>query len=110
MSPHICIGSGEDARNLERLKEVGVTHVLNCARQLNSAHPKEFVHGRLELEGEKKRRSLLRAACYLRVHAALPSARGLITQTTVFYFQYAYVDDSRLARRPAAAPREGRKR
>ncbi|CAN0024558.1 unnamed protein product, partial [Ectocarpus sp. 12 AP-2014] len=49
VSPHICIGAREDARNLEALKELGVTHILNCAKQLPSSHPREFVHARLEL-------------------------------------------------------------
>ena len=53
VTPHVCIGSREDARDLDRLKDVGVTHVLNCAKQLASAHPREFIHARLELEGEK---------------------------------------------------------
>lgn len=80
MTPHICIGSGEDARNLGRLKEVGVTHVLNCARQLSSAHPKDFIHARLELEGEKKRRSFLPGTCVrarLSLNAGLTTARAL---------------------------------
>lgn len=51
VSPHICIGTREDARNLEALKALGVTHVLNCAKQLPSSHPKEFVHARLDLVG-----------------------------------------------------------
>lgn len=51
VSPHICIGTREDAKDLEALKELGVTHVLNCAKQLPSSHPKEFVHARLELAG-----------------------------------------------------------
>ncbi|CAM9419843.1 unnamed protein product [Ectocarpus fasciculatus] len=49
VSPHICIGAREDAKNLEALKELGVTHILNCAKQLPSSHPREFVHARLEL-------------------------------------------------------------
>ncbi|CAM9859875.1 unnamed protein product, partial [Scytosiphon promiscuus] len=49
VSPHICIGAKEDAKDLPALKELGVTHVLNCAKQLPSSHPKEFVHARLEL-------------------------------------------------------------
>lgn len=51
MTPHICIGAREDAKNLQALKELGVTHVLNCAKQLPSSHPKEFVHARLEITG-----------------------------------------------------------
>lgn len=54
MSPHICIGGREDAKDVVRLKELGVTHVLNCAKQLPSAHPKDFVHERLEILGEGK--------------------------------------------------------
>lgn len=53
VTPHICIGGKEDARNLEHLKGMGVTHILNCALQLSSAHPKEFVHKRLEILGEE---------------------------------------------------------
>ncbi len=53
MSPHICIGAREDAKNLNALKELGVTHVLNCAKQLPSSHLKEFVHSRLEIVGER---------------------------------------------------------
>lgn len=51
VTPHICIGAREDAKNLQALKELGVTHVLNCAKQLPSSHPKEFVHARLEITG-----------------------------------------------------------
>lgn len=53
MSPHICIGAREDAKNLEALKELGVTHILNCAKQLPSSHSREFVHARLELAGQR---------------------------------------------------------
>eukprot|EP00752_Nemacystus_decipiens_P012738 g11282.t1 len=49
VTPHICIGAREDAKNLQALKELGVTHVLNCAKQLPSSYPKEFVHARLEI-------------------------------------------------------------
>lgn len=52
MSPHICIGTKENAKDLERLKEMGITHVLNCAKQLPSAHPREFVHEKLDITGE----------------------------------------------------------
>lgn len=55
MSPHVCIGAREDAKDAERLKEMGVTHVLNCAKQLPSAHPRDFVHQRLEIIGEGNR-------------------------------------------------------
>lgn len=52
MSPHICIGAREDAKDAARLKEIGVTHILNCAKQLSSAHLKEFVHEKLDILGE----------------------------------------------------------
>lgn len=53
VSPHICIGAREDAKNLKALKELGVTHILNCAKQLPSSYPREFVHARLELAGRR---------------------------------------------------------
>ncbi|CAM9377622.1 unnamed protein product, partial [Hapterophycus canaliculatus] len=37
VSPHVCIGAKEDAKDLSTLKELGVTHVLNCAKQLPSS-------------------------------------------------------------------------
>lgn len=52
VSPHICIGGREDSRDAARLKDLGVTHVLNCATQLHSAHRKDFVHEKLDIMGE----------------------------------------------------------
>ncbi|KAG5191040.1 protein-tyrosine phosphatase-like protein [Tribonema minus] len=42
VSPCICIGSKEDAADAEWLRELGVTHVLNVAREAPLAHPAQF--------------------------------------------------------------------
>lgn len=45
------IGSKRDAANLDRLKELGVTHVLNVAKQVPNSYPNDFVYLKLDLVG-----------------------------------------------------------
>ena len=45
------IGSKRDAANLDRLRELGVTHVLNVAKQVPNSYPNDFVYLKLDLVG-----------------------------------------------------------
>ncbi len=46
----LFIGTDEDARNLTCLKEHKIRHIINCAVELDSYHPREFAYTRLELK------------------------------------------------------------
>ena len=46
----IVLGSATDANNIEFLKKIGVSHILNAARGLINSHPKDFIYHNLDLE------------------------------------------------------------
>lgn len=47
--PNLLLGDREDAGDLRRLRAAGVTHVLNCAKELPCRFPGEFIYLRLDL-------------------------------------------------------------
>ncbi|CAN0395569.1 unnamed protein product, partial [Phaeothamnion confervicola] len=49
VSQHLCIGGQAEAADRQRLMGLGVTHVLNAARQLPNYHPEFFVYLKLDL-------------------------------------------------------------
>ncbi len=46
----LYLGDREDARDRDRLVETGITHVVNCARELPSHLESEFTYLRLNLD------------------------------------------------------------
>lgn len=46
---HILLGSREDASSREQLYEAGITHICNCAKQVNNSFEGEFVYIKLNL-------------------------------------------------------------
>jgi len=47
--PGIFLGGARDARNLEAMKQRGVTHILNVADDVQNFHPDHFTYLRLEV-------------------------------------------------------------
>src|ERR1700722_5529294 len=41
---NLYLGNRESARDLRRLKEAGITHIVNCAGELPNYHEGEFVY------------------------------------------------------------------
>jgi len=46
---HIILGNRESAMNADKLRSMGVTHVLNVCHQLPNFHPKSFVYVKVEI-------------------------------------------------------------
>eukprot|EP00164_Ancoracysta_twista_P002732 GFYU01003634.1.p1 GENE.GFYU01003634.1~~GFYU01003634.1.p1 ORF type:complete len:208 (-),score=39.99 GFYU01003634.1:74-661(-) len=46
---NLWLGSGADAANLEKMKEKGITHVLNVANDVENFHPSDFVYCNLNV-------------------------------------------------------------
>jgi hypothetical protein len=49
INDYIWLGSQEDAQDLEKLSALGVTHVLNVARQCPPVHEMDFLYLRIDL-------------------------------------------------------------
>ena len=45
----LFLGSGQDASNIERLREHGVTHIVNVADDVENFHPEQFVYCNLDV-------------------------------------------------------------
>jgi len=45
----LFLGSGQDASNAEKLRENGVTHILNVADDVENFHPGQFVYCNLDV-------------------------------------------------------------
>lgn len=45
----LFIGGAQDAQNYDLLQKHGITHVLNCAKNLSNFFPEEFVYSNLPL-------------------------------------------------------------
>ena len=45
----LFLGSGQDASNMERLREHGVTHIVNVADDVKNFHPEQFVYCNLDV-------------------------------------------------------------
>lgn len=50
--PYLLVGGREDAEDLPRLLQLGVTHVLNAAASLDAAHAAHFLYLKLELDDD----------------------------------------------------------
>ena len=48
--PTLWIGNMHHANNKDVLKQLGITHILNCSRTLENAHPDTFVYMKLPLD------------------------------------------------------------
>jgi hypothetical protein len=46
---NLYLGNRESARDLRRLREAGITHIVNCASELPNYHESEFVYLQLML-------------------------------------------------------------
>lgn len=46
----LYLGNREMAKDLRRLKEAGVTHIVNCAEELPNYHPRDFRYLALKLK------------------------------------------------------------
>ena len=45
----LFLGSGQDASNVEKLRENGVTHIVNVADDVENFHPGQFVYCNLDV-------------------------------------------------------------
>ena len=52
MLPYLLVGGREDAEDLPRLLQLGVTHVLNAAASLDATHEAHFLYLKLELDDD----------------------------------------------------------
>lgn len=46
----VFIGNDAGARNLHKLKRIGITHIINCAGELRNYHPSDFHYLSLDLQ------------------------------------------------------------
>jgi predicted protein tyrosine phosphatase len=50
--PYLLVGGREDAEDLPRLLQLGVTHVLNAAASLDATHAEHFLYLKLDLDDD----------------------------------------------------------
>ncbi|XP_075258253.1 uncharacterized protein LOC142350313 [Convolutriloba macropyga] len=49
LKPYLYVGSEDTSRNLEKLKEIGITHIINLATYCPNSFPDEFTYLKIDI-------------------------------------------------------------